>query len=325
MQPASSCASSAGTLPSASPAPSLLRLPAPLCVCSKKFHLPEVDVEAAEAALAEANIEPVLEEDSDEEGEGEAGGAGSPSRGGRRQEGAVPTPDPLLPGGLGPVRCPSSSARSQEGSQDGCASAGSTPTCSSGASTPRALRGGAAAPAGPEQLVTTAADRLKALAVDIPASGAARSRSRTPDSGRSGSPGGQQVGSACSSGSRRSSMDKEGRPCIRAVAANWRAWVAVRDSPCPGAPGVRLMPLQLAPLPGHCRLCCYAPGSRQQPCPTTLCSAVSLPAQNSCVGSLSTLAGHPMRYSEEQVRALVASCLCSLHACPARSCGLGMA
>ena len=227
-------------------APSLLSLPAPLCVCSKKFHLPEVDVEAAEAALAEANIEAVLEEDSDEEGEGEAGGAGSSSQGGQCQEGTVPTPDPLLPGGLGPVRCPSSSARSQEGSQGGCVSAGSTPTCSSGASTPRVLQGEAAAPAGPEQLVTTAADRLKALAVDIPASGAARSRSRTPDSGRSGSPGGQQVGSACSSGSRRSSMDKEGRPCIRAVAANWRAWVAVRDSPCPGARGVRLVPLELA-------------------------------------------------------------------------------
>ncbi|KAI7840304.1 hypothetical protein COHA_006086 [Chlorella ohadii] len=100
---------------------------------SKKFHLPEVDVEAAEAAMAEANIEP----------------------------------------GLG---------------------------------------------------------------VDIPAGGAPRSRSRTPESGRSGSQGGQQVGSAGSSGSRRSSMDKDGRPCIRAVAANWRAWVAVRDSPCPGHP-----------------------------------------------------------------------------------------
>jgi hypothetical protein len=197
---------------------------------SKKFHLPEVDVEAAEAAMAEANIEPLLEDESESE---EQESKSSSSRARRRLVGGVPTPDPLLPGGLGPVRCPSSSARSEEGSQGDCLSAGSTPTCSSGASTPR---GEAAAPAGPEEVVPSAADRLKALAVDIPTGSAARSRSLTPDSGRSGSPSGQQVGSAGSSGSRRSSMDKEGRPCIRAVAANWRAWVAVRDSPCPGHP-----------------------------------------------------------------------------------------
>ncbi len=186
-------------------------------------------MEAAEAAMAEANIEPVLEDESDGESDGQQGAS---SAGRRRQAGAgIPTPDPLLPGGLGPVRCPSSSARSEEGSDGACLSAGSTPTCSSCASTPR---GEAAAPAGPDELVTSAADRLKGLGVDIPAGGAPRSRSRTPESGRSGSQGGQQVGSAGSSGSRRSSMDKDGRPCIRAVAANWRAWVAVRDSPCPG-------------------------------------------------------------------------------------------
>ena len=139
-------------------------------------------MEAAEAVISEASIEPVLEGDEER---------------------------------------PASSG-------------GSTPACSSGASSgassPRPGRGPALAPAGPAELVHSAANRLAALKL-----GAEPVATQTPSSPpASGSPG-QHVGSMGSATSRRSSFDAEARPSIAAVARNWRAWVAVRDSPCPGA------------------------------------------------------------------------------------------
>lgn len=181
----------------------------------------------------EASMEPAVEE---EEEEGGAGSAGCSARG-----------HVHLPGDP-PLRCPSSSALSQAGSDQPCGSGGSTPTCSSGACTPR----GAPAPAGPEgQAVATAAARLAAvsLSTEPEAVPTARSGSQPaaacpctcpPDAAAAegGSASGlQTLGSAGSLGSsRRSSLESDGsKPCIRAINANWHAWVAVRDSPSPGA------------------------------------------------------------------------------------------
>lgn len=214
----------------------------PLALRSRKFRLPEVDVEAAEATLMEASMDPVIEED---EGGEEQGGGGGGSAGGS-QRGHVHLPGCGGDGGGAALRCPSS-ALSQAGSDVPCGSGGSTPTCSSGASTPR----GAPPPAGPDaEPVGSAAARLAAvsLAAEPVAVPAARGGSQTEcpcacspgadaaAAAQGGSPSGlQSVGSLGSCGSRRSSLESEGKPCIRAITANWRAWVAVRDSPCPGA------------------------------------------------------------------------------------------
>lgn len=175
--------------------------------CSKKFAVPEVDVEAAEAVCAEAACDPLLEAEEGQEQEEE-------QRAG-------------------------SSAMSQAGSEQ-CASAGSTPACSSGGSSPRAgLDAAAASPAGPDELVASAASRLAAAKlvaepVAVPAGSGAQAAPLEASPAASGSPG-DQAGSLGSSGSRRSSLEREGRPSMAAVAKNWQAWVAVRDSPCPGA------------------------------------------------------------------------------------------
>lgn len=135
---------------------------------SRKFDVPEVDVEAAKAALAEASSEPVLGCDSEDEGEQAAAGTGV-------------------------ELCSTASP-----------SAGTTPLGSSGCSSPPA-----GVEAGAQQsAVDTQQAAASALALKLAA----------PAAGRCRSPG------------------KEGKPSMRAVTANWKAWVAVRDSPCPGHP-----------------------------------------------------------------------------------------
>ncbi|PSC71268.1 hypothetical protein C2E20_5393 [Micractinium conductrix] len=188
---------------------------------SRKYHVPEVDVEAAEAVLAETSMEPVLEEGSDSEAEQ----AGKHHR-------------------RGSARLPGSSTRSTVGSEAPLPSGGSTPACSSaassGCSSPRSGVDAAAAPlapapAGPEGVAATAAARPTAASLTAAGPGrpcapgaAAAGHAHSSSAGGFGSPG--------SSASRRSSLEREGRPSMRAVAANWRAWLAVRDAPCPGHP-----------------------------------------------------------------------------------------
>lgn len=184
---------------------------------SHKYQLPKVDVEAAEAVLSETSCERLLEGDSDEE-EGQGGEEASLRE-------------------LRPVRRPSSSARSTRGSSEGqgC-SGGTTPTCSSGCSSPRARVGSDAAPEAaltPEGLACVAAARLAAQLAAQPLPVPAQGQRRV-GSGGFGSP--LQVGSPDSASSRRSASELESKPSMRAVAANWRAWVAVRDAPCPGHP-----------------------------------------------------------------------------------------
>ncbi|KAL4458499.1 hypothetical protein ABPG75_013364 [Micractinium tetrahymenae] len=203
---------------------------------SKKFHLPEADVEVAEAVLAEASIEPVLEGDSDEEEAWHEQAQGQAAELLQEAEAS----GTALPA----VRCPSSSARSTVGSER-AASGGTTPACSSGCSSPRAgtesgSEHGAATPepAGPEGLASSAAPRLPAAnPLAVPRGAAAEPAGPSSPGGAAagfGSP--LQVGSLGSTCSRRSSLERESKPSMRAVAANWRAWVAVRDAPCPGHP-----------------------------------------------------------------------------------------
>ena len=203
------------------PTPPLLPLLPCLPHCSRKYHVPEVDVEAAEAVLAETSMEPVLEEGSDSEAEQ----AGKHHR-------------------RGSARLPGSSTRSTVGSEAPLPSGGSTPACSSaassGCSSPRSGVDAAAAPlapapAGPEGVAATAAARPTAASLTAAGPGrpcapgaAAAGHAHSSSAGGFGSPG--------SSASRRSSLEREGRPSMRAVAANWRAWLAVRDAPCPGHP-----------------------------------------------------------------------------------------
>ena len=177
-----------------------------------------MDVEAAEAVIAEASFEPVLEGDSEEEEE---------------QEGGQP----------GPSACPSSGARSTIGSDPESVSGGSTPCASSGCSSPRSgLDVASLPPASPKQ-VTAAAGRLagaaqpQAAPLPVPGSAAAEEPAACRSgSGLSASLSSPPLGSLGSICSRRSSLGMEGKPSFRAVAANWRAWVSVRDSPCPGHP-----------------------------------------------------------------------------------------
>ncbi len=205
--------------------------------CSKKYCLPAADVEAAEAVLAEASREPVLEGDSDddEEADQEQGrGQASEAQQASMQAEA---------GGLAvlALKGPSSSVRSTVGSAR-VPSGGTTPACSSGCSSPRARseggsEGGVAGPtpAGPAGLSGTAAAQLAAArpaAVPRDASSEPAGPGSPPESTGLGSP--LQGSSPSGSMSRRSSLERESKPSIRAVAANWRAWVAVRDAPCPG-------------------------------------------------------------------------------------------
>lgn len=197
--------------------------------CSKKFHLPAADVEAAEAVLAEASREPVLEDDSDEEDEGQM------QAWDRGQATELRPPE----AGSDAARRPGSSTRSTVGSER-AVSGGTSPACSSGRSSPRARsesgsERGAATPqlAGPEGHAGSAAARLAAAGpVAVPAGAAAE------PAGPASPPIGSRLGSALQraspGSSRRSSLERESKPSMRAVAANWRAWVAVRDAPCPG-------------------------------------------------------------------------------------------
>lgn len=230
-------------------------------------------MEAAEAVIAEASIEPVLEGHSDEE---EEEGAQAEEEAQNKAAAAAPAGDRLLGVGLGPVRCPSSSARSTVGTDVTVGSGGTTPACSSGCSSPRAgdleeaaeerepdlggckavaaavASGGRGAcalePAGPEEqgegrVLASAVARLAAAhpvpvpgaEAEVPRPGSPSAPAAAPQGGAFGSP--LQVGSLGSNCSRRSSLETEGKPSMRAVAANWQKWLAVRDAPCPGEEG----------------------------------------------------------------------------------------
>lgn len=187
--------------------------------------------------LAEASREPVLEGDSDdddeaeqEQGRGQASEAQQASM--QAEAGGLAVPA---------QKGPSSSVRSTVGSVR-VPSGGTTPACSSGCSSPRARSEGgseggitAPTPAGPAGLSGTAAAQLaaaKPASVPRDASSEPAGPGSPPESTGLGSP--LQGGSPSGSISRRSSLERESKPSIRAVAANWRAWVAVRDAPCPG-------------------------------------------------------------------------------------------
>lgn len=170
---------------------------------SRKFQLPELDVEAAEAALAEAGIDPAVAAASvgaEEEDPPAAAAAGSGDR-------CMPAPA----GRPGSSR----SALSTLGSEGPSGSGGTTPAASSGRGSPQA------------GLETAAAGEL-ASAVSSSLAGASTQAAAQHSAAAAGSAG----------PSRRSDSNSEAdaKPCMRAVTSNWRCWVAVRDSPCPGHP-----------------------------------------------------------------------------------------
>ena len=183
---------------------------------SRKFQLPELDVEAAEAALAEAGIDPAVAAASvgaEEEDPPAAAAAGSGDR-------CMPAPA----GRPGSSR----SALSTLGREGPSGSGGTTPAASSGRGSPQA------------GLETDAAGEL-ASAVSSSLAGASTQAAAQHSAAAAGSAG----------PSRRSDSNSEAdaKPCMRAVTSNWRCWVAVRDSPCPGG---WVVTAAVAAACGHC-------------------------------------------------------------------------
>ena len=212
-------------------------------------------MEAAEAALAEASIDPAVAAASvDGEEEDLLAAAAARSR------------DKCI---AAPAGRPGSSrsALSTLGSEGPSGSGGTTPAASSGRASPQA----GLDPAAAAELTSAVSSSLaggSAQAAAQPAAAGSTSPSRRSDS----------------------SSEAAAKPCMRAVTSNWRCWVAVRDSPCPGGCITTAAVDAAGGRPGNARLqlghFCIAV---HQLCPFSL-------------AALRCGAGHPWRYSEEQLR-----------------------
>jgi hypothetical protein len=193
--------------------------------------------------------------------------------------------------------CPGAT-RSTAGDEAACPSVGSTPAGSGGCGSPQAHADAASPPellSGLDAAPLAGAGTSAAAGLDRASTNAGTSGpgpAATLSSLPLGSP--PEAGSPGSCAARRGGTLREGRPSMRAVTANWQAWVAVRDSPCPGGCA--------ATAAAHCRPVTWAqlhPG--QLPGPVHFVNSAHC-CKRSALPLLAVAAGHPMRYSDEQIR-----------------------